>query len=780
MQDTGLGVTSALCPEVNFTTFQSTVHVSKNHNVLVSGQSIINNYLNSFSRRTIMSKKLIFLVSLALVLSMTGNGWAGVSKPVPANGAIHEDTWINLGWEGAGASYDVYFGDNPDNVKDGTADTFQGNQTTKFYVAGFPGFAFPDGLIPGTTYYWRIDEIQDDGTIHTGSVWSFTIRAKTAQNPDPPDGTEFVEVDAMLSWTAGLGAKLHTVYIGTSFDEVNNATGGSPLAVKTFSPGPLEPEKVYYWRVDEFDAFETYKGKVWSFTTVGAAGSPNPSNGAVDVSQTMILSWKPADTASAHQTYLGTDAEAVNNATTASPEYKGSKAAGDETLDPGQLDWDTTYYWRVDAVYDADPGNPVKGLVWNFTTANFLVIDDFESYNDIPTGEEGSNLVYETWIDGFANPTINGSTIGYTVPFEPTMETVIIHGGLQSMPYLYDNAVGNSEATKTLTSTRDWTVNGVNTLIIYFRGSSRNAPEQMYVAVDGVVVNHENPNATQIGIWTAWNLDLQLLASQGVNLTNVSTIAIGFGDKSNPPAGGSGTVFFDDIRLSTSPAPVGRFLLFEDDFESVELGTSVEESAGTENVWTNIPPEGWSVDNSGVPGFGDPDNDGVTEWAGWAFADKQFWINTDQQRRAEFELGQGVVAVADCDEWDDAAHPGPIADDPYDTWLSTPAIDISEAQAGTLQLKFDSSWRPEFDDNYHQTANITASFNGSEPIEVLLWESDSASPNFKDDNSTNDTITVNLENPPWATSIVLTFGLFEAGNDWWWAIDNIQVTGFPK
>jgi hypothetical protein len=61
-----------------------------------------------------------------------------------------------------------------------------------------------------------------------------------------------------------------------------------------------------------------------------------------------------------------------------------------------------------------------------------------------------------------------------------------------------------------------------------------------------------------------------------------------------------------------------------------------------------------------------------------------------------------------------------------------------------------------------------------------LWESDAASPNFKNDSSTNDTITVNLENPPWATDVVLTFGLFDAGNDWWWAIDNIQVTGFPK
>ena len=724
-----------------------------------------------------MCKKIIFLVSLVLVLSIACNGLAGTSNPIPVNGAVHEDTWANLGWEGAGASYDVYFGDNLDNVKDGTGDTSQGNQTTKFYVVGFPGFAFPDGLVPGTTYYWRIDEIQDDGTVQAGSIWSFSIPAKIATNPNPPDGTELVELNAELSWTVGFGAKLHAVYIGTSFDEVNNATGGSNQAAKNISPDSLEAEKVYYWRVDEFDAVETFKGDVWSFTTVGAAGAPNPSNGAVDVSQSPTLVWTPADTASSHDIYLGTDADAVNNATTASPEYKGNKAAGDEILDPGKLDWNTPYYWRVDAVYDA--GNPVKGLVWTFTTADFLVVDDFEGYNDLNEEEAGSNRIYLAWVDGFGDPT-NGALVGYENP--PFAEQTVVRGGTQSMPLFYDNAVGNSEATLTLTSNRNWTENGVTTLIIYIRGNRTNAAEQMYVAVNGsAVVNNDNLDAAQTGIWTAWNIDLQAIASQGVDLTNVNTISIGFGDKSNPQAGGSGTIFVDDIRLSTAPAPVGRLLLFEEDFEVVELGTSPEESAGTEGVWTDTPPEGWFIDESGIPGIGNPDTDGVADWAGWAIADKEWWINAaGDQRRTEFTLGQGAVAVADPDEWDDTAHTDSASEGWYKTFMSTPAIDISSAQAGTVQLKFDSSWRPEFDDNYHQTGNITASYDGSEPIEVLLWESDSAGSNFKDDNSTNETITVNLENPPWATSVVLTFGLFEAGNDWWWAVDNIQLTGSPE
>jgi hypothetical protein len=121
------------------------------------------------------------------------------------------------------------------------------------------------------------------------------------------------------------------------------------------------------------------------------------------------------------------------------------------------------------------------------------------------------------------------------------------------MPYIYDNSVGNSEATHTLTYPRDWTENGVNTLTIWFRGDPDNAAETLYVALNGsAVVSHDNPNAAQVETWTQWNIDLQAFADQGVNLANVNTIAIGLGNKQNPVAGGSGTMYFDDIRLYAS------------------------------------------------------------------------------------------------------------------------------------------------------------------------------------------------------------------------------------
>jgi hypothetical protein len=78
-----------------------------------------------------------------------------------------------------------------------------------------------------------------------------------------------------------------------------------------------------------------------------------------------------------------------------------------------------------------------------------------------------------------------------------------------------------------------------------------NDPEPMYVALNGnAVVQHDTPNAAWINDWTQWNIDLTRFVDQGVNLTNVNTITIGFGDKNNPQAGGSGSVFFDDIRLN--------------------------------------------------------------------------------------------------------------------------------------------------------------------------------------------------------------------------------------
>ncbi len=639
-----------------------------------------------------------------IFMLMTGQDlFPKARNPSPKDGALNEDTWTSLNWTPGdfAVSHDIYFGDSFEDVNNGVNDTFLGSQTSTFLVVGFPGFDYPDGLVPGTTYYWRIDEINDTepNSPWKGDVWSFTIPSKTAYEPDPPDGARFIDPDVTLRWTAGFGAKLHHIYLGDNYTDVEAGSGSTnkgSVGTTGYVPGALEPEKTYYWRVDEFDAVATYKGNVWSFTTAKAgggvkgqyyqgtdfgeliltrtdpqinfnwadagpdpavgfnnfsvrwtgeveapftetytfhtnsddgvrlwvdgqllidnwtdhgntedkgtidliaggtynvvmeyyeagsgavaelrwsspqtpkqfipqgalslpvrAGRSDPSNGAADIKQTPILGWSPGDYAASHQVYFGTGQEAVRNANTGSPEYKGSRDLGSENYDPGKLEWETTYYWRIDEVNNTNTDSPWTGNLWSFTTGNFIVVDDMELYNDINEDEPGSNRIYLAWIDGFDNPTINGSTVGHLDP--PFAEQTIVHGGGQSMPFSYNNAVGKSEATLTLTDTRDWTENGVDTLVVWYIGDAANAPETMYVVLNGTAtVDNDNPNATQAEDWTEWSIDLKMFADQGVNLTNVNTITLGFGNWSNPVAGGSGMVFFDDIRLYPPPKP---------------------------------------------------------------------------------------------------------------------------------------------------------------------------------------------------------------------------------
>ena len=472
------------------------------------------------------------------------------TRPNPADGSLHEQTWVTLGWSPglSAVSHNVYLGDNFDDVNDddGTGATFRGNQALTTFIAGFAEYAYPDGLVPGMTYYWRIDEVNDadPNSPWKGDVWSFSIPPKTAYNPDPADGAGFVAPNAILAWTGGYDAKLHTIYLGDNYDDVNNATEGTPSGTASYDPGTLDIEKVLYWRVDEFDGIETYKGDIWAFTTPGAVGNPQPANGAPDVPMTARLSWTAADNASSHEVYFGTDADAVKNATTASPEHIGPRALGAESYDPGALAWNSSYAWRVDEVY---PDKTVKGLVWSFTTASFIVVDDFEAYNDIDPPDPASNTIFGSWSDGYQIPT-NGALTANELP--PYAEQTIVHDGAQSMKYLYDTNLMISESTLTLVYLKDWTQKGVTKLSLWYMGDSANAVDRMFVALNGTsVVYHDDPAATQITGWKQWVIDLQAFADQGVDLTNVSTMTIGFGTKNSPAAGGAGTMYFDDIWL---------------------------------------------------------------------------------------------------------------------------------------------------------------------------------------------------------------------------------------
>ena len=218
------------------------------------------------------------------VIGLGGNPFA--RSPSPADSALHKDTWVTLSWIPGdfAASHDVYFGENLNDVEGGIHGTFQGNQTSTYFDVGLYGSPYPNGLTPGTTYYWRIDEIEAGDTKHKGDVWSFTTGSLNAYNPFPADGSRFVDLNVTLSWTAGFGDMSHNVYFGDDFDDVDGGVGGTFRANKVSTsynlnvlyPGGLNPGKTYYWRIDEVESGggNTYKGDVWSFTaTISGLGT---------------------------------------------------------------------------------------------------------------------------------------------------------------------------------------------------------------------------------------------------------------------------------------------------------------------------------------------------------------------------------------------------------------------------------------------------------------------------------------------------------------------------
>jgi hypothetical protein len=277
------------------------------------------------------------------------------------------------------------------------------------------------------------------------------------------------------------------------------------------------------------------------------AATPYPPNGAVDVPQSIVLHWTGGDRAAGHEVYFSHRAEGVANRTAPVTRL----ASNEVTFDPGPLAWNTTYYWRVDEVNDAASNRPWPGNVWSFTTADFLVVDDFESY----TGTE-ENYIYDTWLDGWVNN--NGSVVGYTdVPFT---EQVIVQGGGQSMPLDYNNVLPPfySEAEREWSPPQDWTTHGGDTLVLFVRGKSRNdASRPLYIGLvdqtgKGGFVISSDPGILTATVWNQWRIPLSQF---GVNAAAVRKLVIGIGNRAHPVQGGAGLIYIDTIKVIRSAAP---------------------------------------------------------------------------------------------------------------------------------------------------------------------------------------------------------------------------------
>ncbi len=509
-------------------------------------------------------------------------------KPYPTNGMPFVDPNQALRWEkAAGTIFNtVYLGDNFDAVNNATAGGYM------ILEAPYQ----PGTLKLDTTYYWRVDEFVA-GATKKGDVWSFTTRgtgggvtARYFKGKDLSGAPILTQTEGSINhnwsggeiagglsdnvsarWTANLEVPFTETYTftTTSDDGVRLWLDGKLIidnwtdhtSATNTAKASLVAGQVYSLRMEWYDSTGAAVAQLawesasvphqivpqgWLQLPLRAAG-PSPVSGAPHAPQDLTLQWIAGEEATDHDVYFGADAKGVADADSKTTGiYRGRQKADATSYDPGALDWGKTYYWRVDEINTANAASPWKGAVWSFTVADFLLIEDFESYTD----DEGGRI-YETWIDGYTNNT--GSTVGNAQA--PFAERKIVHEGSQSMPLDYNNANAPfySEAEYTWSASQNWTVNGMDTLTLYFRGRLSNGQEKLYVTLKDsagktATAVHPNPAVATATSWTAWNIPLSSFA--GVNAAKVKTIIIGLGDRANPKKGGAGRIYIDDIRAT--------------------------------------------------------------------------------------------------------------------------------------------------------------------------------------------------------------------------------------
>ncbi|MHC4068764.1 MAG: LamG domain-containing protein [Planctomycetota bacterium] len=393
--------------------------------------------------------------------------------------------------------------------------------------------------------------------IKGGWYWVDNVRVEfrtltSAYDPDPPHGGLDVSQNPTLTWFPGsytADVNGHQVYFGTDATAVENATTGTAVIYRGAVSDPcyvvpetLDLGQVCYWRVDEVNDTNTWKGDVWQFRVEGTAKNPIPADEAEEQSIYSILKWEPGLGSDEHDVYLGTDETAVTNATTGSDEFKGTR--GPNSYDPCGLELGQTYYWRIDERNDGE-SRLIGGLVWSFTTSLYHIIDDMESYDT--SVELIANTWEDTWTPG------NGSKAEISLEIG---DANYIRDG-NSMKYRFRNHLSPyySETSRTFSSAQDWTVAGFKALTLYFRADFTNTaddvqPMSVFVS-DGSdigTVEYDDPNDLVRGWidWQEWNIELQDFNDAGVNLSNITELGIVIGDGNSA---GEGYVYIDDIRL---------------------------------------------------------------------------------------------------------------------------------------------------------------------------------------------------------------------------------------
>jgi hypothetical protein len=454
----------------------------------------------------------------------------------------------------------------------------------------------PEGVFDyGQTYYWRVDEVNGapDNTIYKGEVWSFTveplgrpiegiiatsngIHAEGAGPEKTVDGSGLNELDQHSTDGADMWAdtpgddpvsvvyefvglyKLHEMLVwnynhvleavlGFGFKEVTiehseNGTDWTVLGDVEFARAPGTPD----YTADTTVAFDGVAAKYVRLTANSGWGTlpapqfglsevrflyipaqarePQPEDGAAGVEVGATLSWRAGREAVSHAVNLSADPNALVLVDTVDT----------TSYTPGDLELGATYFWRIDEVNEADEISVWEGNLWSFSTEEYVVIDDMESYtDDIDAGE----AIFQTWIDGYGVDE-NGSTVGHLN--SPFAEQTIVNNGAQSMPLFYDNS-GASIAEAEIALAQDWTTSGIKSLSLYFYGDPDNTG-QLYVKVNGTEVLYDG-DAADIArtAWQPWNISLSAV---GGNMGNVTSLVIGI-----KGTGVSGVLYIDDVRL---------------------------------------------------------------------------------------------------------------------------------------------------------------------------------------------------------------------------------------
>jgi hypothetical protein len=239
------------------------------------------------------------------------------------------------------------------------------------------------------------------------------------------------------------------------------------------------------------------------------------------------LSWgRNGREADRHEIYVGVDPDNLAFA-------GGTSESSFDTL-ALDLQLGQSYSWRVDEVNDVMDPSTWEGMVWSFTTADAISIDDMESYADAEFLE-----IWATWVDGFDDPA-NGSLVGNGAGGTP--ETGIVQAGSQSLPMSYGiGGAAQSEAARTFDVPMDWTGHGVQTLVLYFQGSPDNTGGALYVKINNTKILYDGAGDLGTATWQQWNIDLSAV---GGNLSSVTSLTIGV-----EGAGATGVVYIDSIGL---------------------------------------------------------------------------------------------------------------------------------------------------------------------------------------------------------------------------------------